>query len=144
MRGGAHRKIAIVGGGPAGLAAAFELTKPGLVPGECVTVYQAGWRLGGKCASGRDEKRGSSSMGCISGSATTRTRFVCCARSTRSCPGAASLSGLARHLSARAIHADRRRALDDNGRFFPSCGQAGEEAPATAAGRSSGTASPAS
>ena len=50
----AHKKIAIVGGGPAGLAAAFELTKPGLVPGECVTVYQAGWRLGGKCASGRD------------------------------------------------------------------------------------------
>ena len=55
MRGGTYRKIAIVGGGPAGLAAAFELTKPGLVSGECVTVYQAGWRLGGKCASGRDQ-----------------------------------------------------------------------------------------
>jgi len=51
-----RRKIAIVGGGPAGLAAAFELTKPGRIPGKDVTVYQMGWRLGGKCASGRDEQ----------------------------------------------------------------------------------------
>jgi uncharacterized protein with NAD-binding domain and iron-sulfur cluster len=49
-------KIVIVGGGVAGLAAAFELTKPGRYPGENVIVYQVGWRLGGKCASGRDER----------------------------------------------------------------------------------------
>ena len=49
-------KIVIVGGGPAGLAAAFELTKPSRRPGKDVTVYQMGWRLGGKCASGRDEQ----------------------------------------------------------------------------------------
>jgi uncharacterized protein with NAD-binding domain and iron-sulfur cluster len=48
-------KIVIVGGGVAGLAAAFELTKPGRYPGESVVVHQMGWRLGGKCASGRDE-----------------------------------------------------------------------------------------
>ena len=40
----------------AGLAAAFELTKPGRCPGENVVVYQMGWRLGGKCASGRDDE----------------------------------------------------------------------------------------
>ena len=49
--------IVIIGGGVAGLAAAFELTKPGRYRGECVTIYQAGWRLGGKCATGRDEYR---------------------------------------------------------------------------------------
>jgi uncharacterized protein with NAD-binding domain and iron-sulfur cluster len=48
--------IVIVGGGLAGLAAAFELTKPGLCPGKNVIVYQMGWRLGGKCASGRDDE----------------------------------------------------------------------------------------
>ena len=49
-------KIAILGGGPAGLSAAFHLTHP------CnprrkeyeITVYQLGWRLGGKGATGRD------------------------------------------------------------------------------------------
>jgi uncharacterized protein with NAD-binding domain and iron-sulfur cluster len=49
--------IVIIGGGVAGLSAAFELTKPGRYPGESVTIYQAGWRLGGKCATGRDEQR---------------------------------------------------------------------------------------
>ena len=48
--------IVVVGGGLAGLAAAFELTKPGLCPGKNVVVYQMGWRLGGKCASGRDDE----------------------------------------------------------------------------------------
>lgn len=57
MAGDNHRKIVIIGGGVAGLAAAFELTKPGRYPGERVTIYQAGWRLGGKCATGRDDKR---------------------------------------------------------------------------------------
>ena len=56
MRSDDRRNIAIIGGGVAGLTAAFELTKPGLYPGDCVTVYQAGWRLGGKCATGRDER----------------------------------------------------------------------------------------
>jgi uncharacterized protein with NAD-binding domain and iron-sulfur cluster len=55
MRSDNRGNIAIIGGGVAGLAAAFELTKPGLYGGEYVTVYQAGWRLGGKCATGRDE-----------------------------------------------------------------------------------------
>ena len=48
--------IVIVGGGMAGLAAAFELTKLGRCPAENVVVYQTGWRLGGKCASGRDDE----------------------------------------------------------------------------------------
>jgi uncharacterized protein with NAD-binding domain and iron-sulfur cluster len=55
MAGDNRGNIVIVGGGVAGLAAAFELTKPGCYPGERVTIYQAGWRLGGKCATGRDE-----------------------------------------------------------------------------------------
>lgn len=49
------RKVAVVGGGIAGLTAAFELTK-GSRGDDCeVVVFQMGWRLGGKCASGRDD-----------------------------------------------------------------------------------------
>ena len=44
-------KIVIVGGGCAGTAAAWELSRPG--SGNQVTLYQEGWRLGGKGASGR-------------------------------------------------------------------------------------------
>jgi uncharacterized protein with NAD-binding domain and iron-sulfur cluster len=46
-------KVAIVGGGCAAMAAAFELTRPALEGRFAVTVYQLGWRLGGKGASGR-------------------------------------------------------------------------------------------
>src|SRR5215813_5975221 len=48
-------KIAILGGGMAGLSAAYHLTRtPDLRRRHDVTVYQLGWRLGGKAASGRD------------------------------------------------------------------------------------------
>jgi uncharacterized protein with NAD-binding domain and iron-sulfur cluster len=46
-------KVAIVGGGCAGIAAAFELSRPEHRGKYQVTVYQVGWRLGGKGASGR-------------------------------------------------------------------------------------------
>jgi len=46
-----RRKVAIIGGGCAGLAAAFELSRPD--HGFDVTVFQQGFRLGGKGASGR-------------------------------------------------------------------------------------------
>jgi uncharacterized protein with NAD-binding domain and iron-sulfur cluster len=46
-------EIAIIGGGCAGITAAFELTRPELQSQYRVTVYQLGWRLGGKGASGR-------------------------------------------------------------------------------------------
>jgi uncharacterized protein with NAD-binding domain and iron-sulfur cluster len=46
-------KVAIVGGGCAAMACAFELTRPALRGRYAVTVYQVGWRLGGKGASGR-------------------------------------------------------------------------------------------
>lgn len=46
--------VAILGGGPAGIAAAFDLTEPELEGRYEVTVLQSGWRLGGKCASGRN------------------------------------------------------------------------------------------
>ncbi len=45
----------MLGGGAAGLTAAFELTRDGSFD---VTVYQLGWRLGGKGASGRNMSRG--------------------------------------------------------------------------------------
>jgi len=46
-------RVAIVGGGCASVAAAFELTRPELGSKFDVTIYQLGWRLGGKGASGR-------------------------------------------------------------------------------------------
>jgi uncharacterized protein with NAD-binding domain and iron-sulfur cluster len=46
-------KVAVVGGGCASIAAAFELTRPELRGKYEVTVYQLGFRLGGKGASGR-------------------------------------------------------------------------------------------
>jgi uncharacterized protein with NAD-binding domain and iron-sulfur cluster len=47
-------KVAVLGGGVAGLAAAFELSDPRHRGRFQVTLHQLGWRLGGKCASGRD------------------------------------------------------------------------------------------
>lgn len=48
-------RVVILGGGPSGLTAAFNLTRtPALRQRFAVTVYQMGWRLGGKAASGRN------------------------------------------------------------------------------------------
>ena len=47
-------KVAVLGGGAASLVTAFELTRPELSGKYDVTVYQMGWRLGGKGASGRN------------------------------------------------------------------------------------------
>jgi uncharacterized protein with NAD-binding domain and iron-sulfur cluster len=47
-------KVAIVGGGVAGMVAAMALTQPEMNDRYDVTVYQMGWRLGGKGASGRN------------------------------------------------------------------------------------------
>ncbi len=53
----AKHRIAILGGGMGALSAAFALTqRPGFSALYDVTVYQPGWRLGGKCASGRDPR----------------------------------------------------------------------------------------
>ncbi len=50
-----RKKIAILGGGMAGLSAAYELSRtPELRAQYDVTVHQMGWRVGGKAASGRD------------------------------------------------------------------------------------------
>jgi uncharacterized protein with NAD-binding domain and iron-sulfur cluster len=46
-------RVAVIGGGCAALAAAFELSRPEHNGQYQVTVYQMGWRLGGKGASGR-------------------------------------------------------------------------------------------
>jgi uncharacterized protein with NAD-binding domain and iron-sulfur cluster len=49
------RKIAVLGGGVGALTAAFELTnQPGWSERYDITLYQMGWRLGGKGASGRN------------------------------------------------------------------------------------------
>jgi len=51
-----RKKIAILGGGLGGLSAAYELTsQPRWYERYEITVYQKGWRLGGKGASGRSE-----------------------------------------------------------------------------------------
>jgi uncharacterized protein with NAD-binding domain and iron-sulfur cluster len=53
-----RQRIVIVGAGVSGLATAFALTDPTNNPGwkdrYSVDVYQMGWRVGGKCATGRD------------------------------------------------------------------------------------------
>jgi uncharacterized protein with NAD-binding domain and iron-sulfur cluster len=46
-------RVAVIGGGCAGVAAAFELSRPEHGGRYAVSVYQQGWRLGGKGASGR-------------------------------------------------------------------------------------------
>ncbi len=46
-------RIAVIGGGCAALTTAFELSRPEHRGRYQVTVYQMGWRLGGKGASGR-------------------------------------------------------------------------------------------
>ena len=48
------QKVAVLGGGAAGVAAAFWLSAPEQNGRYQVTLYTQGWRLGGKCASGRN------------------------------------------------------------------------------------------
>ncbi|HEY4170065.1 MAG TPA: FAD-dependent oxidoreductase [Reyranella sp.] len=48
------KKVVVVGGGVSGMVAAMALTQPELAGKFDVTVYQMGWRLGGKGASGRN------------------------------------------------------------------------------------------
>jgi uncharacterized protein with NAD-binding domain and iron-sulfur cluster len=51
---GRRRRVVILGGGMAGLSAAWRLSEPGWHDDlESITVYQRGWRLGGKGASSR-------------------------------------------------------------------------------------------
>jgi uncharacterized protein with NAD-binding domain and iron-sulfur cluster len=60
VNGPSHRtKVAVLGGGAGGMTAAWELTAtPDLRERFDVTVYQLGWRLGGKGASGRNAASG--------------------------------------------------------------------------------------
>jgi uncharacterized protein with NAD-binding domain and iron-sulfur cluster len=51
---GNTKKVVVVGGGVSGMVAAMALTQPELAGKFDVTVYQMGWRLGGKGASGRN------------------------------------------------------------------------------------------
>lgn len=53
------KKVVVVGGGVSGMVAAMALTQPELAGKFDVTVYQMGWRLGGKGASGRDAAQAS-------------------------------------------------------------------------------------
>jgi uncharacterized protein with NAD-binding domain and iron-sulfur cluster len=51
-----QKRVAILGGGMGGLSAAWRLSEPGWRDRfESITVYQRGWRLGGKGASSRGE-----------------------------------------------------------------------------------------
>lgn len=54
-----RKKVAILGGGIGAVYAAYQLTSfPGWQDRFDVTLYQMGWRLGGKCASGRNAEFG--------------------------------------------------------------------------------------
>ncbi|MBV8121818.1 MAG: NAD(P)-binding protein, partial [Alphaproteobacteria bacterium] len=52
---GRAKRVAVVGGGCAAVAAAFELSRPEHRRRFEITIYQMGWRLGGKGASGRGQ-----------------------------------------------------------------------------------------
>ena len=52
------QRVAILGGGLSGLVTALNLTAPEQKGRYAVTVYQLGWRLGGKCATGRNADLG--------------------------------------------------------------------------------------
>jgi len=53
------KKIAILGGGPSALSTAyFFTTLPDWQSQYDITIYTLGWRLGGKCASSRDDTAG--------------------------------------------------------------------------------------
>ena len=51
-------KIAILGGGISALAAAYELKRLDTGGTLDITIHQMGWRLGGKCASSRNDRPG--------------------------------------------------------------------------------------
>jgi uncharacterized protein with NAD-binding domain and iron-sulfur cluster len=54
-----RKKIAVLGGGVGAMVAVFELTdQPGWQDDYDITLYQMGWRLGGKGASGRNAEHG--------------------------------------------------------------------------------------
>ncbi len=54
----APKKIAILGGGPAALTAAVTITNEKNWQSKYdITIYQMGWRLGGKCATGRNAEK---------------------------------------------------------------------------------------
>lgn len=53
MSGSKPIEVAVIGGGCGSISAAFELTRPEHNGKYHVTIYQLGWRLGGKGASGR-------------------------------------------------------------------------------------------
>ena len=52
-----RKKVAIIGGGVGGMTAAYELTSGPWADQYDITLYQLGWRLGGKGASGRNRNR---------------------------------------------------------------------------------------
>jgi uncharacterized protein with NAD-binding domain and iron-sulfur cluster len=59
VAGGTKQRIAILGGGLGALSTAFYITEqPGWADKYEITLYQQGWRLGGKCASGHDMREG--------------------------------------------------------------------------------------
>ncbi|MFT7686486.1 MAG: hypothetical protein ACI9FB_001831 [Candidatus Azotimanducaceae bacterium] len=56
-----EKKVVILGGGMGSLTTAFELAKQKNASGQAkfdITVYQLGWRLGGKLATGRNREKG--------------------------------------------------------------------------------------
>ena len=59
MNAARPEKISIIGGGVAAIAAAYAITQtPDWQKRYEITVYQMGWRLGGKGASGRNLAQG--------------------------------------------------------------------------------------
>ena len=80
-------RVAVVGGGCASMAAAFELTRPEHEGRYEVTVYQQGFRLAARALRVAEQRTASKNTGCTSGWAGTRTPSACSASVTQSSGG---------------------------------------------------------
>lgn len=56
--GKSKTRVAVLGGGPAAMAAVWGLLQSDQAAQYDITVYQLGWRIGGKCATGRNAALG--------------------------------------------------------------------------------------
>lgn len=56
-------RVAVLGSGPAAMAAVWGLLQSAKAEQYEISIYQLGWRIGGKCATGPQRRPGESGRG---------------------------------------------------------------------------------